>query len=136
MIVCFSLQSLDNLYKLIDRAEERNKGKKSYHRDRHRKPETSHSRAFMKPSEDDETNPHFSYESYRRKGSQGFRKPKPTESSEKNEKAFEKPPELPEKKVNTKPAEDLLTDQEMNSLASKILKAEIMGNTVSQIHFI
>lgn len=126
------LQSLDNLYKLIDRAEARSRATRTYHRDNYHKPESSHSRGFMKPSEDDEPSAHFSVDNYHRKRSLGFRKPKPAGNAGKVERGEEKSRELPEKNVNTKPAEVILTDQEMNSLASKILKAEIMGNTVSQ----
>lgn len=102
----------------------------------HRSSESSRSnRSFMRPPEyDDEPVKQFSFDSYHRKGSQGFRKPKPSENNEKVEKISDSRKDLPEKNDhNAKSADIMLTDQEMNSLASKILKAEIMGNTVSRI---
>lgn len=49
---------------------------------------------------------------------------------------MEEPNEHLEKKINTKCINNPLTDSELNALAAKQIKAELMGNTVSCIFII
>lgn len=144
---------------MIREAEARNShsGRNSRHRDhdRHYGSNTSRKDGFIKPSEDGTRSYDAFHSGSSRSSRPNWRKPvKPInerdERRERSEKSDEvvgteftrgtssreqrkKREESEERKseVTTKETETLqLTDEEMNSLASKILKAEIMGNTV------
>lgn len=72
---------------------------------------------------------YLAFENYNSKNSHGWRKKKESVEKQIKTEKMEENISLVEDKTTM-----LLTDEEMNSLAARIFKAEIVGNTVSLIY--
>ena len=90
--------------------------------------------SFQKPKEDDEYERSYSSNSNNKKSSGGWRKNKQTEDFQdiRRSNSRSSSPELQLKQhteVLKLPEGPLLTDQQINELGAKMIKAEIMGNS-------
>lgn len=97
------------------------------------------SRGFIKPGDDEITESRSSTNSMVSTSSKGWRKKEFKESLEKKVadratfESIDKSDEVPtiSKKIDcNEDAEQILSDKEMNELAAKVMKAELIGNTV------
>lgn len=59
----------------------------------------------------------------------------PASSSSSSESSTEPSSESSESEIEEPPSEPILSEQEMNDLAAKMMRAELMGNTVSDCFY-
>lgn len=94
-------------------------------------------KSSLKRSSDDNRRNFDSFNNYKSSNSRGWRKSKQTEeTTDKSNDSNRSPPHestpCESRKSEQEPDRAFLSDAEMNNLASKIVKAEIMGNEVSR----